>query len=133
MLEDFVFDYFGIFFALWPIDLCGGALLPEVVAPVVQCGLSRFIVEFCAEISLGNKGGCCPFCSAVFSTSLSASWGLPTFVDSVSLTLDWRGGSWDRPDPPASWALQPMLTRGHSHPCELGTYTHAFAFVAFAF
>ena len=36
-----------------------------------------------------------------------------------------RGGSWDRPDPPASWALQPMLTRGHLHPCELGTYTHA--------
>ena len=36
-----------------------------------------------------------------------------------------RGGSQDRPDTPASWALQPMLTRGDSHPCELGTHTHA--------
>ena len=36
-----------------------------------------------------------------------------------------RGGSQDRPDTPASWALKPMLTRGDSHPCELGTHTHA--------
>ena len=36
-----------------------------------------------------------------------------------------RRGGQDRPHTPASWALKPMLTRGDSHPCELGTHTHA--------
>ena len=83
----------------------------EVVASVVQSGHSRFIVGFSAEISLGNKGGCCPFCSAVFSTSLSASWGLPTFVDSGFVAAGLARGE-----------------LGQARPsCELGTPTHADA------